>query len=88
MKVQLNCFDISGKVYKQGIYTDKTKAFQAHKRNSNEYGGYLRFEMIDVPDNQKKPLLVNGIGSQYCFCPNTPLSISKCPDCGKSPYTD
>jgi hypothetical protein len=88
MKVQLTCFDISGRVYKQGLYADKTKAFQAHKRNSNKYGGYLRFEMVEVPDTQKKPLPVSAIGSQYCFCANTPLHVSKCSDCGKSPYTD
>lgn len=88
MKVQLTCFDISGRVYKQGIYKDKFQAYKAHKRASNKYGGYLRFTMQEVPVNQARPNPVASIGSQYCFCPNTPLSANKCPDCGKSPYTD
>lgn len=88
MKIQLTCFDISGNVYKQGVYADKMKAYQAQKRNSNKYGAYLRFEMVEVPDTQKKALPATTIGSQYCFCTNTPLWANTCPDCGKHPYTD
>ena len=24
----------------------------------------------------------------YCFCAGTPLSVDRCPECGKRPYTD
>lgn len=87
-KVQLTCFDISGKVYKQSICKDKTVAYRMHKRHSKAYGAYLRFEMKDVPDTQNKPTSVASVGSQYCFCSDTPLWVNKCPTCGKSPYTD
>lgn len=28
------------------------------------------------------------IRSAYCFCPDTPLGVDRCPRCGKRPYTD
>lgn len=88
MKIQLTCFDISGKVYKQSIHVDLKRAYQAHRRNNQKYGGGLRFETMEVPDTQKRPIPVANKESAYCFCPNTPLYVSKCPSCGKRPYTD
>lgn len=88
MKVQLNCFDISGNVYKQRIYKDQIQAYKGHKRLCKAYGGYLRFTTQEVPLTQKTPLPVASIGSAYCFCPDTGLHVDKCPRCGKSPYTD
>lgn len=87
-KFQLTCWDISGRVYKQGLYQTKTKAYSAQKSASKKYGAYLRFQIDEVSASQKRPTAVASVGSQYCFCPDTPLYVNKCSKCGKSPYTD
>ena len=87
-KYQLTCYDISGRVYKQGLYSTTKRAFSAQKRASERYGAYLRFKIDPVPLEQKKPIAVVPIDNQYCFCPETHLSVDKCPKCGKKPYTD
>lgn len=87
-KFQLTCFDINGKLFKQGIYSTRKRAYSAQKKASEDYGAYLRFEVKEVPASQKKPAYVANVDNQYCFCAETPIWANKCDKCGKNPYTD
>lgn len=88
-KIQYAFYGINGELYKQGFVSSYRRLWTSHKRHSQKYGWSLTIKTLIVDKAQKSFIPTEQkIGSAYCFCPNTPIFVSKCPDCGKSPYTD
>ncbi len=88
-KIQYALYGINGELYKQGFVSSYRRLWTSRNRHSQKYGWGLTLKTLIVDKNQKSFLpMEQKIESAYCFCPNTPLFVSKCETCGKSPYTD